>query len=64
MVESLLRKNINLQAALCSYRDSLLRNGYSSSELLFQKSLHSMGISANTTIDLHRLRPAKYDYRK
>jgi len=63
-VKSLLRKNVNLQAALCSYRDSPLRYGYSPSKLLFQRFLHFMGISNNTTMDLPRLRQAERDYRK
>jgi len=63
-VKSLLEKNVNLQAALCPYRDSPLRNGYSPSKLLFQRSLLSMGISTNTTIDLPRLLQAERDYRK
>ena len=45
-VKSLMNKNINLQAALCSYRDTPLANGYSPAQLLFGRSLNSMGSTA------------------
>jgi len=38
--------------------------GYLPLELLLQRVIHSMSISANTTIDLPRLRQAGKDYKK
>ena len=63
-VKALLKKNVNLQAALCFYRDAPLANGYSPAQLLFNRSLHSMGFSSNQTIDVSRLRQSEEVYRR
>ena len=55
-VKVLLKRNVNLQAALCFYRDAPMANGYSPAQLLFNRFLHSMGFSSDQTIDVFRLR--------
>ena len=55
-VKELMNKNINLHAALCMYRDTPLANGYSPAQLLFGRSLNSMGIMPEGRIDLNKLR--------
>ena len=55
-VKGLLNKNVNLQAALCAYRDTPLANGYSPAQLLFGRGMNSMGINNTRTVDLKRLR--------
>ena len=53
-VKGLLNKNVNLQAALCSYRDTPLENGFSPAQLLFGRSMNSMGIYTGSRIDERR----------
>ena len=55
-VKGLLNKNVNLQAALCAYRDTPLANGYSPAHLLFGRGMNSVGINNTRTVDLKRLR--------
>ena len=55
-VKNLMRKSLNLQAALCAYRDTPLANGYSPSQLLFNRSMNSMGIMSGKQVDVGRLR--------
>ena len=55
-VKGLMSKNVNLRMALCAYRDSPLANGYSPAELLFGRSLNSMGIAGESCVDVNRLR--------
>lgn len=55
-VKQLMNKNINLQAALCSYRDTPLESGYSPAQLLFGRSLNSMGIGNWRVADENRFR--------
>ena len=50
-VKGLLNKNKNLNMALCMYRDSPLANGYSPAQLLFGRSLNSMGFSSHRSVD-------------
>jgi len=51
-VKKLLNKNDNLHMALCAYRDSPLQNGYSPAQLLFGRSMHSIGVSHNSKVNL------------
>ena len=55
-VKELINKNIKLRAALCMYRETTLVNGYSPTQLLFGRSLNSMGIMAEGRIDLNKIR--------
>ena len=55
-IKALMNKNLNLHAALCMYRDKPLANGYSPAQLLFNRSLNSMGVMTENRIDLDRLR--------
>ena len=55
-VKSLMNKNVNIQAALCAYRDTPLANGHSPAELLFGRSMNSMGILSEKKLDVNRLR--------
>jgi hypothetical protein len=55
-VKGFLNKNINLQAALCSYRDTPLENGYSPAMLLFGRGLNSMGINNFRSVDVNRFK--------
>ena len=54
-VKGLMDKNVSLQAALCLYRDTPLANGYSPAQLLFNRSLNSMGLLTCKAIDLQKL---------
>ncbi|XP_067943001.1 uncharacterized protein [Watersipora subatra] len=63
-VESLLNKNVNLQAALCAYRDTPLANRYSPAQLLFNRSTNSMGIMSGKQVDVDRLRTVERDQRE
>jgi transposase InsO family protein len=62
-IKSLMKKNVNFRAALCAYRDSPLECGYSPSQLLFGRSLNSMGIIAHRQIELDRLRKSESSRR-
>jgi hypothetical protein len=55
-VKGMMSKNVDLQAALCMYRDTPLANGYSPSQLLNNRSMNSMGIFTDNRVDLKRLR--------
>jgi hypothetical protein len=55
-VKGFLKKNVNLRMALCAYRDSPLANGHSPAELLFGRSMNSMGICGKVRVDVGRLR--------
>ena len=55
-VKELINKNIKLRATLCMYRETTLTNGYSPTQLLFGRSLNSMGIMAEGRIDLNKIR--------
>jgi len=55
-VKGLMRKNVNIQAALCSYRDTPLANGYSPAQLLFGRPMNAMGIISNKKVDANRLK--------
>ena len=54
-VKGLMRKNVGLSAALCSYRDPPLSNGYSSAQLLFGRGMNSMGYANDKRVDLKQL---------
>ena len=62
-VKILMRKNLNLQAALCAYRDTPLANGYSPSQLLFNRPMNSMGIMSGKQVDVGRLKTFEKDQR-
>ena len=51
-VKGLMRKSINYHAALCAYRDTPVTGGYSPAELLFGRSLNSMGIHRDKRVDV------------
>jgi len=55
-VKELMKKNLNVHAALCAYRDTALGNGYSPAQLLFGRSLNSMGILSTRSVDVKRLK--------
>ena len=55
-VKRLMEKNMNLQAALCCYRDTPLESGYSPAQLLFGRSLNSMGIGNWRSVDEKRFK--------
>ena len=63
-VKGLMDKNINLAAAMCAYRDTPLANGYSPANLLFGRSMNSMGILNEKRIDLERLRKSEKRQRE
>jgi len=54
-VKGLMKKNVNIQAALCAHRDTPLATGYSPAELMFGRSLNSMGVMPNKSVNLSRL---------
>ena len=62
-VKNLMHKNVNIQAALCAYRDTPLSNGYSPSELLYGRGMNSMGILSNKKLDVKRLRSVERSQR-
>ena len=62
-VKGLMSKNVNLRVALCAYRDSPLANGYSPAELLFGRSLNSMGFAGDMCVDVNRLRSFEREIR-
>ena len=55
-VKGLMNKNVHLHAALCAYRDTPLANGYSPSQLLFNRPMNSMGILTDNQVDVARLK--------
>ena len=55
-VKGLLRRNVDLEAALQSYRDTPLSNGFSPAQLLFGRSMNSVGICGQQKVDLEKLR--------
>jgi transposase InsO family protein len=55
-VKNLMKKNLNLRMALCAYRDSPLACGYSPAELLFGRSMNSMGICGKVRVDGAKLK--------
>jgi transposase InsO family protein len=63
-VKGLMSKSLNLQAALCVYRDTPLANGYSPAQLLFGRSLNSLGVHKDTRVDLGRLRATESSARQ
>jgi len=63
-VKGLMKKNVNIQAALCAYRDTPLANGYSLAELMFGRSLNSMGIMPDKSVTLSRLRQVEAGQRR
>jgi len=62
-VKSLMKKNSNINAALCAYRDSPLANGYSPAQLLFRRGLNSMGFLNKKSINLKKLKEHEREYR-
>jgi len=63
-VKGLMKKKVNIKAALCAYRDTPLANGYSPAELMFGRSLNSMGVMPNKGINLSRLHQCEAGQRK
>ena len=63
-VKGLMDKNMNLQAALCAYRDTPLANGYSPAQLLFNRSLNLMGLMVSKSVDIKRLQQAEFKQRE
>jgi len=63
-VKGLMKKNVNIQAALCAYRNTPLANGYSPAELMFGRSLNFMGVMPNESVNLSRLRQFEASQRK
>lgn len=63
-MKGLMVKNVDWQATLCMYNDTLLANGYSPSQLLNNRSMNSMGIVADGRIDLKRLRDYETSQRE
>jgi len=63
-VKGLMKKNVNIQAALCAYRNTPLANGYPPAELVFGRSLNSMGVMPNKSVNLSRLRQFEAGQRK
>ena len=59
-----MRKSINYHAALCAYRDTPVTGGYSPAELLFGRSLNSMGIHRDKRVDVKRLKLAEENSRQ
>lgn len=55
-VKGLLEKNVDFKAALLCYRDTPLSNGYSPAQLLFGRSLNSMGVCSQRSVDLRKLK--------
>ncbi|XP_067949539.1 uncharacterized protein [Watersipora subatra] len=62
-VESLLNKNVNLQAVLCAYRDTPLANGYSPGQL-FNRSMNLIGIMSSKQVNIGRIRTFERDQRE
>ena len=62
-VKELMKKNSNMDVALCAYRDSPLTNGYSPAQLLFGRGLNSMGFINPCKIDMRRLQETENQYR-
>lgn len=62
-VKGLMNKNVNIHAALCAYRDTPLANGFSPAQLLFGRSLNSLGILTENHIDINRLRETENKQR-
>jgi len=62
-VKAIMNKSVNYQAALCMYRDTPLFNGYSPAQLLFGRSMNSLGILKDTRVDITRLRSTEEQYR-
>lgn len=58
-VKGLLKRNIDLEAALQSYRDTPLSNGFSPAQLLFGRSLNSVGICGQQKVNLAQLRKSE-----
>ena len=63
-VKGLMNKNTNLASALCMYRDTPLSNGCSPAQLLFGRSMNSMGILPEGRIDLRKLKTTEELSRK
>jgi len=63
-VKGLMKKDVNIHAALCAYRDTPLANGYLPAELMFGRSLNSMGVMSNKSVNLSRLRQFEAGQRK
>ena len=55
-IKELINKNLKLRATLCMYRETTLVNGYSLTQLLFARSLNSIGITPEGRIDLNKIR--------
>ena len=50
-VKGLMNKNVHFHAAFCAYRDTPLANGYSPSQLLFNRPMNSMGILTDDQVE-------------
>jgi len=61
--KSLMSKNLNYQAALCAYRDTPVSGKYSPAQLMFGRSMNSMGIHKDQRVDLQRFRIIEADKR-
>ena len=54
-VKSLMKRNVGLSSALCSYRDTPLASGYSPAQLLFGRGKNSMGVLNDKRVDIKKL---------
>ena len=63
-VKGLMRKNINYHAALSAYGETPITGGYSPAELVFGRSLNSMGIHKDMRVDVKRLKLVEENSRQ
>ena len=61
--KKLASKNADIEAAVMSYNDSPLQNGYSPAQLLMGRSLNTMGYMVNNPVDVQKLRTYETEYR-
>ena len=62
-IKKLASKNADIEAAVMSYNNSPLQNGYSPAQLLMGRSLNTMGYMVNNPVDVQKLCTYESEYR-
>ena len=62
-VKGLMNKNLNLNAALCAYRDTPVSGKFSPAQLLLNRSLNSMEIHKDIRVDLDQFKSLEENRR-
>jgi hypothetical protein len=62
-VKTFLNKNLSLRLALLHYRDTPIHNGFSPAQLLLNRSLNSIGIASQRTVNPRHLQETEVGYR-